>query len=274
MSDKKFDLGDYVEVKDRIKLFYELYGQGRLVTGEVRLTTEPDGVPRVLVQAFAYRSPDDPLPGVGWSWLELPGKTTYTKGSEVENAETSAWGRAIGSLGILIDRSIASANEVQNKQEPATPASVNAQERERLAASDDRKRDLDGRGSDGSLIGTVEVAKDFPDFMPRIGPEGPVLAFKLTSAAGGIKVIATGPLAEVLALSKDSVLGHRVSCWGRIRDEAFTPKGTRKAITYQVLDLERIKGPDFTLPADDDALPEPPDDVPLVGESPALGLVR
>jgi len=33
----RFDRGDYVEVKDRIAKFYELFGQGRLVTGEVRL---------------------------------------------------------------------------------------------------------------------------------------------------------------------------------------------------------------------------------------------
>ena len=65
MADK-FDLGKYVEVKDRIAILYELYPQARLVTGEVRLTTEPDGKPHVLVQAFAYRSPDDEHPGVGW----------------------------------------------------------------------------------------------------------------------------------------------------------------------------------------------------------------
>lgn len=122
MSGKDFDLGDYVEVKDRIKLFYELYGQGRLVTDEVRVTSEPDGKPRVWVKGLAYRTPDDTLPGVGWSWMELPGTTSYTKGSELENTETSAWGRAIGALGILIDRSIASANEVKNKSSDGPPA--------------------------------------------------------------------------------------------------------------------------------------------------------
>ena len=116
MPDKKFELGDYVEVKDRIKLFYELYAGGRLVTRRVEMLTAPDGTQRVLVSALAYRSVDDPLPGVGSSWLQIPGLTPYTRGSEVENAETSAWGRAIGALGILIDKSIASAQEVENKQ--------------------------------------------------------------------------------------------------------------------------------------------------------------
>ena len=98
MPDKKeFALGDYIEVKDRIARFYELFAGGRLVTTEVRATSEPDGKPRVWVQAAAYRTADDPHPGIGWSWLELPGATPYTRGSELENAETSAWGRAIGS---------------------------------------------------------------------------------------------------------------------------------------------------------------------------------
>ena len=113
MADKfnaKDALADYVTVPERIKLFYELFGQGRLVTGEVRVSTEPDGKPRVMVQGLAYRTPDDPLPGVGWSWMELPGTTSFTRGSELENTETSAWGRAIGAVGIGIAKSIASAS--------------------------------------------------------------------------------------------------------------------------------------------------------------------
>lgn len=117
---EKFDLGDYVEVKDRIRVFYEFYAGGRLVTEEVRATTEPDGKPRVWVKAAAYRTADDPHPGIGWSWLELPGITPYTKGSELENAETSAWGRAIAALGVLIDAHVGSANEARTKAEAKT----------------------------------------------------------------------------------------------------------------------------------------------------------
>src|SRR5258707_481991 len=91
-----FNLGDYVEVKDRIKLFYERFPDGSLMTDRVELWQD-DGVPRVVVKALAYRTADDLHPGVGWSWLSLPGTTSYTRGSELENAETSAWGRAIGS---------------------------------------------------------------------------------------------------------------------------------------------------------------------------------
>jgi len=118
--DAERDLAGYVTVSERVARFYELYGQGRLVTGEIRVTSEPDNTPRVWVQALAYRTPDDPLPGVGWSWMTLPGATKFTRGSELENTETSAWGRAIGALGILVDQSIASANEIAAKTgEPA-----------------------------------------------------------------------------------------------------------------------------------------------------------
>ena len=116
MSEKKgIDLGDYVEVKDRIRLFYELFGGGRLVTDEVTILTDPAGKQRVMIKALAYRTVDDPHPGVGHSWMEIPGRTPYTNGSEIENAETSAWGRAIGSLGILIAGSIATVGEIESK---------------------------------------------------------------------------------------------------------------------------------------------------------------
>ena len=113
-----FSLGDYVEVKDRIRLFYEAHPDGRLVTASASMTLDPDGVVRVWCQALAYRTPDDPHPAVGWSYLTVPGSTPYTRGSEVENAETSAWGRAIGALGIGIDKAIASRQEVMGKQAP------------------------------------------------------------------------------------------------------------------------------------------------------------
>jgi hypothetical protein len=256
MSQYEDRLKDYVDVKERIRLFYEKHPDGRLVTADIRFTSAPtgspdglvDGTARVMVHARAYRTPDDPLPGDGWSWMNLPGTTNFTRGSELENTETSAWGRAIGALGIGIDKSIASANEIANKEEPLTPASQNAKEREQLAAA---KPSL--VNGDGSLIGTAELAKDFPDFLPKMSPDGSVLAFKLVSPAGGIKVIAKGDLAYVLSSLREGVIGQRVSCWGKIRDETFTKLATTKSKaftqTYQVLDLERIKGPEFILPA-------------------------
>jgi hypothetical protein len=116
-----FDMRDYVPVNERIAAFYEQHPEGSLQSEIVELT--PD---RVTVKAYAYRSDADPRPGIGHSSLTIPGGTSFTKGSEIENAETSAWGRAIAALGFEVKRGVATAEEVRNKQpsdgERADPA--------------------------------------------------------------------------------------------------------------------------------------------------------
>jgi hypothetical protein len=68
----------------------------------------------VAYVAAAYRTPDDPRPGIGVAWELYPGTTPYTRDSELMNAETSAWGRAIVAVGIPTKK-IASADEVRNR---------------------------------------------------------------------------------------------------------------------------------------------------------------
>lgn len=110
MGDFKLD-PNYVEVDERIAEFRKVHPEG---------TLQADMVPAqpgfVAVKAFAYRTPDDPRPGTGLAWEPVPGKTPYTKDSELQNAETSAWGRAIVAVGAAdTKRGIASANEVRNR---------------------------------------------------------------------------------------------------------------------------------------------------------------
>jgi len=66
---------------------------------------------------------NDLLPTVAYCWEPIPGKSPFTKGSEMMNASTSCLGRALGFLGMGIGKSIASRNEVQARQ-PATVAEV------------------------------------------------------------------------------------------------------------------------------------------------------
>lgn len=101
---------DYVQVNERIIRFIEKFPDGSLQSEIVELSDS-----RVVVRGIAYRNPDDPKPGIGHSWLEIPGKTPFTRGSEIENAETSAWGRALAALGFEVKRGIASLEEVRNK---------------------------------------------------------------------------------------------------------------------------------------------------------------
>lgn len=104
---------DYIQVHERIAAFYEKFPDGSLQSEMVELTDN-----RVVMRAYAYRIPDDVRPGIGYSSLEIPGRTPYTRGSEIENCETSAWGRAIAALGFEVKRGIATQEEIRNKQEP------------------------------------------------------------------------------------------------------------------------------------------------------------
>jgi hypothetical protein len=125
-----YSLDGYIEVPDRILAFKEKYPDGTL-QGDWSLEEVGDATFVVYV-ARAYRTADDERPAVGMAWEPYPGKTPYTKDSEVMNAETSAWGRAIVAAGIP-SKKIASAEEVRNRQgsagaatEPSTSSSPGA----------------------------------------------------------------------------------------------------------------------------------------------------
>lgn len=117
MTEKKVDLGGYVEVAERIVEFRNAYPDGRLRPVDpaqpYRIETIGDKT-FIVVVAAAYRTADDPLPGIGMAWDLFPGKTSFTKDSELMNAETSAWGRAIVAvLAADTKRGIATADEVR-----------------------------------------------------------------------------------------------------------------------------------------------------------------
>lgn len=119
-------MDDYVDVAERIVKFYEKYPEGSLQTIDYRVL-EVEGKTYMVYQAAAYRTPDDPRPGHGIAWEPTPGKTPYTKESELMNAETAAWGRAIVGLGIMASAKIASKQEVaarkaESDQDDAGPS--------------------------------------------------------------------------------------------------------------------------------------------------------
>ena len=103
---------DYIEVSERIQKFYERYPDGSL-QGSWDWLGE---APVIVYRAEAYRTADDIRPGVGYASEPYPGTSNFTRDSEIMNAETSAWGRAIASLGIAVHRGIASAQEVRAAQ--------------------------------------------------------------------------------------------------------------------------------------------------------------
>lgn len=111
----------YVPVNERIVAFREMFPDGTLRAAD---PSEPfrmidvDGVVYLAYTAAAYRYPDDPAPGIGCAWERVPGLTNFTKNSELQNAESSAWGRAIIAVGAAdAKQGIASAEDVRNRQE-------------------------------------------------------------------------------------------------------------------------------------------------------------
>lgn len=120
MAEHKDRLADYVDVPQRIAEFRAKHPEGCLQPANL---AEPFRIQQVgdktyvVVVAAAYRTPDDPRPGIGMAYEQWPGRTPYTKDSELQNAETSAWGRAIVAvLAADTKRSVASKEEVENRQ--------------------------------------------------------------------------------------------------------------------------------------------------------------
>ena len=107
-----FDLKDYITVRERMADFYKRYPDGSLQMDSPQIVNI-EGKTWAIGRAYAYRSPDDVKPGIGTAWEIVPGLTPYTRGSELQNLETSCWGRALAAIGIGIDKGVATAEEVR-----------------------------------------------------------------------------------------------------------------------------------------------------------------
>lgn len=100
---------EYIEVNERLKFFRsEPYFDGYCLISEIlHLDSEwccikasiLSNSDRVIATGIAYEKADSSF---------------INKTSFVENCETSAWGRALGNIGIGIDTAVATADEVQN----------------------------------------------------------------------------------------------------------------------------------------------------------------
>ena len=126
-------LENYEEVPDRILRFYKDHPEGSLRCERMEFMELPMSVREtnpqtgelvesvevrlhVIYHALAYRFPGDCHPGQGKASEPIPGLTNYTRGSEIMNAETSAWGRALAALG-YVGKKVASANEIRAREE-------------------------------------------------------------------------------------------------------------------------------------------------------------
>lgn len=109
---------DYIDVATRIVEFRTKYPEGSLQQVDVKFI-DFAGKSWVVYTAAAYRTPDDPRPGHGTAWEPTPGPTNFTRDSELQNAETAAWGRAmVAALAVDTKKGVASSEEVRNRQVP------------------------------------------------------------------------------------------------------------------------------------------------------------
>lgn len=127
---------EYAEVNQKVLGFRELFPTGYITT---EILSHENGV--VVMKATV--GVDDKVLSTGIAY-EKENSSFINKTSYIENCETSAVGRALSFLGIGIDTSIASAEEVQNaikQQEKATKAQIDTLKK--LANDDQVKVILD-----------------------------------------------------------------------------------------------------------------------------------
>ena len=121
---------EYVMVNDRILAFKKLYPSWAIVTELVKLS---DGM--CVIKATILNEDGEEM-ATGHAY-EKEGSSFINKTSYIENCETSAVGRALGFLGIGIETSIASAEEVAN-------AIKQQKEDKPLPTADDFSKTLEG----------------------------------------------------------------------------------------------------------------------------------
>ena len=96
----------YVEVKERIKYFRENFKDWALTSEILELTDT-----RCVIKSTVLNDKDRVIAtGIAY---EILGSSHINKTSFVENCETSSNGRALANLGVMIETSIASADEVK-----------------------------------------------------------------------------------------------------------------------------------------------------------------
>ena len=99
---------DYAPVADRVTLFYARFPQGRIVT-DLHSRTEHE----ITFRASVFRTPDEVEPAsTGWA-SERIGDGEINQVACLENAETSAIGRALANLGFTASRQRPSREEME-----------------------------------------------------------------------------------------------------------------------------------------------------------------
>jgi hypothetical protein len=146
-----FDIGDYVDVKTRLKQALDKFPDLRISESAPSLVSVAD---RGFIQTSVtvWRDAGDLMPTQAYNWEPFPGRTPYTKDSEQQNSSTSALGRSLGYMGFGIETSIASANEVRARRDTTEPSSERIT---RVAELDAKRRPLGSAAGSNTGMATA-----------------------------------------------------------------------------------------------------------------------
>ena len=147
---------EYVTVNERIKAFRNTYKDYSLVTDIIEISDNH------CVMKASILDPQGKVVATGYA-RETVSKSPINKFAFVENAETSAWGRALGNFGIGVDTAICSAEELQQKISQEETAKVG------LAVDALQKGEIDSCRSKEELVKVCqriskELGKDEPKY--------------------------------------------------------------------------------------------------------------
>ena len=172
---------DYIEVNERIKEFHNLYPDGSITTDLIEMTdrfiTKTTVIPNATI-------PERKFTGIAY---EKEDGSFINKTSALENCETSSVGRALGMLGIGIDTSVASydevANAIEQQQSPSVPK-VDLKEQEVAnPLFEEAKKKFDGKALGSDDWDGTEVIK-FGKYRNNSGdPSNDITWAKLVDAA-------------------------------------------------------------------------------------------
>ena len=102
-----FNLEEYTTVRERIKMFWEKYPNGRLHTEILDWSDK-----RFIVKAEVYADRGDAFPIATGLANEIVGSSNVNRDFALENCATSSLGIAIGNAGLGIDKQKASRDEM------------------------------------------------------------------------------------------------------------------------------------------------------------------
>ena len=166
---------EYVEVNERVKEFRKYYAEKYGILSDIKYLDMEKGY--VIIQASIVDNESEKVVATGLA-QEYKDSSFINKTSFIENCETSAIGRALGFLGIGIDTSIASAEEVENailQQETDSNISVKIAE----ALKETIKNNIDSERYTATFVSetlkkygyekvTDIKAKDLPDIKKEL----------------------------------------------------------------------------------------------------------